>query len=139
MQWGDLSFQSDKVGDFVSSPKKSSSNLRTIKPIRRVGQKPQSEVAKMNSRTMRLQSLSAIYAREHSPEVFKEMMQEMASMERYDSTFKAFDQKLKLDGTYDTANINFSCLREVIDTYEQRCGKLSDYGLMYVKNFVEAC
>jgi len=29
--------------------------------------------SKMNSRTMKLQSLSAIYAREHSPAVFEEM------------------------------------------------------------------
>lgn len=63
----------------------------------------------------------------------------MASMERYDSTFKQFDGKLELTGTYDSANINFNCLRDVIDNYEQKCGKLSDYGLMYVKNFVEAC
>lgn len=60
-------------------------------------------------------------------------------MENYDSTFKQFDTQLELNGSYDSANINFSCLRDVIDSYEQKCGKLSDYGLMYVKNFVEAC
>lgn len=63
----------------------------------------------------------------------------MASMERYDVTFKQFDTKLELNGNYDSANINFNCLREVIDSYELKCGKISDYGLMYVKNFVEAC
>lgn len=74
MQWGDLSFQDNKVGEFVAGTKKTANNLRTIRPIQRVGQKKASESAKMNSRTMRLQSLSAIYAREHSPLVFKEMM-----------------------------------------------------------------
>jgi hypothetical protein len=69
MQWGDLSFQNDKVADYVSGPKLST-NLRSIKPIRRVGEKI-SEYAKMNSRTMKLQSLSAIYSREKSPEIFK--------------------------------------------------------------------
>lgn len=74
MQWGDLSFQDNKVADFVAGSKKMSTNLRTIQPIVRIGQKRPSEAAKMNSRTMKLQSLSAIYAREHSPVVFKEMM-----------------------------------------------------------------
>jgi hypothetical protein len=60
MRWGDLSFQSDKVADYVASPKK------TIKPIQRTGQR-KLKYAIMNSRTNTLQSLSAIYAREHSP------------------------------------------------------------------------
>lgn len=74
MQWGDLSFQDNKVGEFVAGAKKTTTNLRAIKPILRIGQKKASEAAKMNSRTMKLQSLSAIYARDHSPLVFKEMM-----------------------------------------------------------------
>lgn len=138
MQWGDLTFQGDKVADYISGTRKLSSNLRTIKPIRRVGQSL-SNVAKMNSRTMKLQSLSAIYAREHSPEVFEEMMQEMASMQRYDSAFKNFDSILHLNGKYDSANINFECFREVMNAYEAQCGKFSDYGLQFGKNFVEAC
>lgn len=66
MQWGDLSFQSDKVGEYVSGSTPRSNNLRFIKPIRRIGTK-RTESANMNSRTMKLQSLSAIYARDHSP------------------------------------------------------------------------
>jgi hypothetical protein len=46
---------------------------------------------------------------------------------------------MQLTGSYDSENINFPCLREVMDTYEQKCGRLSDYALQYVKNFVEAC
>lgn len=137
MQWGDLSFQDDKVADYVSGPKLST-NLRSIKPIRRVGEKI-TEAAKMNSRTMKLQSLSAIYAREKSPIIFKEMMEEMTSMANYDSTFSKFDTTLKLTGNYDAENINFECLRTSIDTYEAKCGKFTDYGLMFAKNFAEAC
>lgn len=63
----------------------------------------------------------------------------MTSMANYDSTFKKFDTTLKLTGTYDAENINFECLRTSIDTYEARCGKFTDYGLMFAKNFAEAC
>jgi legumain len=137
MQWGDLTFQSDKVSDYVASPKKSF-NLRTIRPIQRIGQR-KSEFSSMNSRTMQLQSLSAIYARDHTPEVFQKMMEEMASMQRYDNAFKHFDGQLQLNGEYDSANINFDCYREVMQAHEEQCGRLSDYGLKYAKNMVEAC
>jgi hypothetical protein len=55
----------------------------------------------MNSRTMKLQSLSALYARDHSAETFQEMVEEIASMKKLDSVFGKFDSKLSLDGKYD--------------------------------------
>jgi legumain len=137
MQWGDLSFQSDKVSEYVAGPKQTK-NLRSILPIPRVGTR-KTKYASMNSRTMKLQSLSAIYATERSPEVFREMSEEMASMQRYDTAFKNFDTELKLNGKYDSANIEFECLRTVVDSHEQQCGRLSDYGLQFVKNMAEAC
>ncbi len=71
----------------------------------------------MDSRTMKLQSLSAIYAREHSAGIFKEMMEEMASMKRYDEHFNLFSKKLELNGQYNAKSINFKCLRESINAY----------------------
>jgi hypothetical protein len=59
----------------------------------------------------------------------------MKSMANYDSTFNKFDATLKLTGHYSAENINFECLRTSIDTYEAKCGKFTDYGLMFVKNF----
>lgn len=107
-------------------------------PIPRVGTR-KAKYASMNSRTMKLQSLSAIYATERSPETFQEMSEEMVSMQRYDSAFKNFNTDLKLNGEFDSANIDFECLREVVDSHEQQCGRLSDYGLQFVKNMAEAC
>jgi hypothetical protein len=133
MQWGDLSFQSDKVGDFVAGKTPRTFNLRLANIVGNFGTK-RVEAAKMNSRTMKLQSLSAIYAREHSPEVFNEMMEEIASMKKYDSNFNRFNEKLSLDGKFDEANIKFECLRPAVENYEAKCGKFSDYGLKFVRN-----
>jgi hypothetical protein len=84
LQWGDLSYTSNKIGEFLTGPKKiGEKNLRTVKPIMKVGSKT-SKSSNMDSRTMKLQSLSALYSREHSTGIFKEMMEEMASMKRYD-------------------------------------------------------
>lgn len=99
MQWGDLSFQSDKVGDYVSGSTPKSYNLRLANFIGNFGVK-KVESAKMNSRTMKLQSLSAIYARDQSPTVFKEMVEEIASMKKYDAIFTQLSQKLTLDGEF---------------------------------------
>jgi len=99
MQWGDLSFQSDKVGDYVSGSTPRSYNLRLANFIGNFGVK-KVESAKMNSRTMKLQSLSAIYARDQSPAVFKEMVEEIVSMKKYDAVFTQLSEKLTLDGEF---------------------------------------
>lgn len=89
MQWGDLSFNEDKIGDYVGGEKRSYNNLRFIRPISRIGTKKAKESV-MDSRTMKLQSLSAIYALEHSAETLAEMVAEIESMKTYDSIFKHF-------------------------------------------------
>lgn len=137
MQWGDLSFQEDTIGSFVSGKTPRLNNLRFIKPIQR--HTPHYERSHMNSRTMTLQSLSAIYARTRSTEVFQQMVQEIASMKRLDNIFANFDNSLAINGEHDVENINFECLRTVVDNYEMRCGKFSDYGLKFVRNFARAC
>lgn len=49
---------------------------------------------------MKLQSLSALYSREHSADIFKEMMEEMESMKKYDEAFTLFAQNFDLSGDY---------------------------------------
>jgi hypothetical protein len=99
MQWGDLSFQSDKVGEYVSGSTPRGYNLRLANFIGNFGVK-KVESAKMNSRTMKLQSLSAIYARDQSAAIFKEMVEEIASMKKYDAIFTRLSEKLTLDGEF---------------------------------------
>jgi hypothetical protein len=139
LQWGDLSYSSNKIGEFLTGPKKfEGKNLRMIKPIMRVGVKV-SKSSTMDSRTMKLQSLSALYSRDHSIETFNEMMEEMESMRKYDQTFNKFAASLSINGNYDAKEINFECLRESINSYEAKCGKFSDYGLGYIKYIAQAC
>lgn len=109
MQWGDLSFQSDSIGEYVTNKTPKGNNLRFIKPIRRPT--PIDNSAKMNSRTMRLQSLSAIYARTRSSETFQEMIEEINSMKRLDAIFEKFDASLLVNTNHDVENINFECLK----------------------------
>ena len=67
------------------------------------------------------------------------MTQEMESMRRYDEIFANFAEKMKVNGSYNPKEINFECLRNSIDTYEEKCGKFSDYGLDKIKYIAHAC
>ena len=139
MQWGDLSFNGDKIGEYVAGSKSTNNDkLRFIRPIRRMGTKHAKDSV-MNSRTMKLQSLSAIYSREHTPETLKEMVAEITSMQKYDNVFSQFSRTLKVSGDYDAKKINFECLKASVDHFETKCEKFSDFGLGFIKYFAHAC
>ena len=40
---------------------------------------------------------------------------------------------------YDAYNIQFDCLKEVIDHFEAKNGRTSDFGFYYMKYFARAC
>lgn len=63
----------------------------------------------------------------------------MQSMQRLDDIFWHFHEKLGLTGEYDPYKLNFDCNRAIIKIFETKCGRLSDYGLIYVKYIAEAC
>lgn len=67
------------------------------------------------------------------------MIEEINSMKRLDTIFEKFDASLLIDTKHEVENINFECLKSVVDGYEARCGKFSDYGLKFVRNFANAC
>lgn len=60
-------------------------------------------------------------------------------MLRFDTIFSHLKGTLKLPDSYDVANIRFDCLRDIMDSFEDKCGHLSDYGLIYVKYLATAC
>ena len=135
MQWGDLSFQSDVIGNYVSGSTPSVINLR-----RRIGRlwKKQS-VGSVDSRHVKIQTLTSIFKREKTEESYKEMQEEMKSMQRIDKMFAPYVEAKQLTGAYDPYKIQFECMREVLTSVEERCGRLSDYGLIYVKFIAEGC
>ena len=141
MQWGDLSFQDDKIGEYLSYKKSGKNNfnaMRFMRPIRRMGTMKAKDSV-MNSRTMKLQSLSAIYALEHSSETLAQMVDEITSMSKYEQIFRRFSEKLKVSGEYDVKKINFECLKTSVDHFEAKCERFSDFGLGFIKYFSHAC
>lgn len=113
-------------------------NLRFIRPIMRIGSHVGKESV-MDSRTMKLQSLAAVYARERSEESLLAMTAEMESMKRYQDVFEKMSLALGVSGDYNANEINFECLRSTVDGFEARCGKFTDYGLGFIKYLSQAC
>ena len=115
MQWGDLSFQSDKIGQYVSS----GSNKQFLNLKRRpLGKQFEFERATgMDSRFINIRTLSQIYARERTAEAYSEMRAEMVSMQRFDDIFWHVQESLNLSGIYDPYRINHECMREVISVF----------------------
>jgi len=58
----------------------------------------------------------------------------MKDMQRLDDIFYDLIQKFKLTGKYSARHMNYECMRTVMDNHTEKCGRLSDYGLMFDKN-----
>ena len=134
-----MRFKEERIGDFLSAKSGNSKNnhMKLIRPIRRVGTKKASESV-MNSRTMQFQSLSAIYALEHSAETMTKMVEEITSMAKYESIFSKFNEKVRVSGEYGPKKINFESLK-IIDHYEAKCEIFSDFDLGFIKYFAHTC
>jgi len=67
------------------------------------------------------------------------MREEMREMQRIDDIFFNVIHKLKLTGNYSARHMKYDCMRAVMDNHTEKCGRLSDYGLMFAKYYAEAC
>ena len=124
-QYGDLSFNTEPVGNFVGN-KKSASNEKT-----------RERGSIVDSRDVKLMYLVNRHSKLLSAESQSELNEEIISRKRYDDTFsqiKTLVGQLPLAETTD-----FECYKDMIDTYETVCGRTTDYGLKYFRVFFDVC
>lgn len=60
-------------------------------------------------------------------------------MQRLDDIFFHVAHELNVTGEYSPRHMNYECMRTVMDYHTTKCGKLSDYGLMFAKYYADAC
>lgn len=133
MQWGDTSYVRDLVADFVSGGK----SLRRSPKLG--GSEPEQLLNNQRPYHIRINYLTNKYQRERTDANLQELLAEMRSMQHNDNLFYSVRHELGLDGTYDVADIRFDCLKNSMEYFEQRCGKMSEYAYQYVKLLVENC
>lgn len=59
----------------------------------------------------------------------------MLDMQRHDNIFAKLSSRLHLTGDYSPRTMNYDCMRAVMNNHQEKCGRLSDYGLMYAKYY----
>jgi len=105
----------------------------------------------VSSRDVKLQYLQQKYKRTGTEKARLAVVEELRERDFQDTFFtmlslKTVGENLGYNsgealastmGSYDT--IDFECLKTSIDTYEDSCSKLGEYGLQYVKVFVNLC
>lgn len=125
MQYGDLSFQSEPVSNFVGNQKKAASVQSDV------------EGATVSSRDAKLMYLVTRHSRLMSSESQDELNAEIESRRRYDDLFTAI--KLAVGKPARAATTDFNCYKDMIDSLEEVCGRTSDYGLKYFRHLYDLC
>lgn len=134
-QWGDLGFQKQFVSDFIGA----SNGYRGIR--KQIGELTHHSHTYKSLRPyhIKINFLTHKYKEDKSDHTLQQLLAEMNSMQSNDNIFYAIKTQLNLTGQYSPQDINFHCLKESIDYFESRCGKMSEYAYQYVRFFAENC
>lgn len=126
MQYGDLSFTSEPVSNFIGNQKKKS-----------VATGARTQGSSFHSRDNKLMYLINRHSMHMNDDTQEELNQEINSRRMYDEMFAELQSTM---GTPNMANdTDFECYQDMIETMEASCGRTSDYGLKYFRNLYDLC
>lgn len=120
-QWGDLGFTKEFVSDFIGS---GSNGYRGFR--RQIGELTHSHTYKsIKPYHIKINFLTNKYKNDKSQHTLNQLLAEMNSIQLNDNIFYSVRTELGLTGEYKPEAINFDCLRQSIEFFESRCGKMS--------------
>jgi len=125
MQYGDLSFLSEPVSNFIGSQKKS------------VSIESNAAGSTVSSRDAKLMYLVTRHSRLMSGETQDELNAEILSRRLYDDLFTEIQTIVGKPAKASTTD--FDCYKDMIDSLEEVCGHTSDYGLKYFRHLYDIC
>jgi len=108
-------------------------------PLVTMSEKMHGKVGKVDARAVKLAYLLRRHEQLQTEESKKELEEELYSMEKLDSIFGQLAARLDLDTNMPVGEIDFKCLKQRVSMYEAICGKLSEYGLKYVRQIQNTC
>jgi len=132
MQYGQMSIASEMAGNFQAD---SSSH----QPLVTESEVRHGKIGKVDSRAVKLAYLLRRHEQLQTEESKKELEEELYSMEKLDSIFGELAARLDLDTNMPVGEIDFTCLKQRVKMYEAICGKLSEYGLKYIRQIQNTC
>ena len=95
----------------------------------------------VSSRDAKLNHLYSKVMEEPSHTHHLELSEELNKRMRADNVFEQFAKGFPVTEMNEEwpSPTKFECLRALMDTYEEHCGKMDDYSLKYVKYLVKEC
>lgn len=125
-QYGDLSFVSESIGDFIGNGSGSGKSGRGVLP---------EETKMVDSRDVKLIYLISLHAEEQSEESMRELNKEILMRKHYDDLFEKIG--VLYQGVAD--DTDFACYSELIEHFESFCGETTDYGYKYYRAMYDIC
>jgi legumain len=135
MQWGDVSYTADPIGEFMSNKMMRSTATSSVEKAANA----------VSSRDMKLQFLYNQYLSTNTPSTYVELQKELKHREWATATFAAIAKKAagaegeRLFTEKSIPVTNFDCLRAANDAVEKYCATYSDYSLQYVRVMKNLC
>jgi legumain len=145
MQYGELDFDSLPIGDFQAEA--SESFLSSLFRPYDFDQPP--KLSSLDSRDVKLAYLQGVAAKTNAPEAQQAVQAEVSyrtfqdtyfqnlASATYGLVYNSADTLSIAMGSFET--INFPCLKQAVATYNNDCSNLGEYGLKYVRVFVNIC
>lgn len=141
MKFGDFSFMDEPVADFqgdyngASNPKLNNLLQMTQKPVFKKAEKK----AVQDSRDVKMHYLYRKLQRNGANEEdHQELIDELTHRMNEDALFEELFPHHEAENMV-VEPVDFGCLRFLVDTHDEYCGRFSDYALKHVKHFVHAC
>jgi legumain len=140
MQYGDMSWNTEVIGDFEAE-EKAAKLLREFginRPIKVMGtdKKSAKDSSNVDSRDIGLVTKFYAYLRNPTPVKAEKLMAEIIHREEVDARFAKLGEGY-LEGYH--APRDTACHKAAMEAYEKVCGRHSDYSLKYAKVMVNMC
>ena len=154
MRYGDLEFIKEPVGNFYGNldlpsleesinpegffdllfnKAKLQTGLETPVDTKR-------HISAVSSRDIKLNHLYSVVQRKKSHKAQLDLSAEITRRMQVDHIFEDFQRSAATQAVNGPVRPrNFDCLKALVSTYDKSCGKMDDYSLQFVRNFVVAC
>ena len=137
MKYGDMSFTSEVVGNFQGTCD-SKATLSSF--LRNLNKKTSDrEYASINSRDAKMDYLYNKYMRTNSAEDAKELSDEIAHRKSIDGRFEYLRSVIGIQMEEKPVVQDFECYKSLVEAYKFQCGRLDEYDLNFLGDFVSMC
>jgi len=143
MQYGDMKFGSDPIGDFQSTLDTSMTEamISGVAYTDEYAPNPERHTSVVDSRDIKLNHLYARVMTDGSHKAQLDLSSEINHRMRTDDVFRQVRSTLNITDE-DMADVdvnNFDCYRQAISTYKHACADLDDYTLKHMRVLAVAC